>query len=108
MDLEEIISKYNGIVEWTRKIDSVLKKAKIWEKAFVDGLNLLYPLSGKTITIPTNLAATSISVDSIIIAHKLWVDEYGYRREAHCGNVDVLYPYKDEIIKIRKMKNETH
>lgn len=104
MDLEEILTKYNGIVEWTRKIDSVTEKASIWEKAFVDGLNLLYPLSGKTITIPTNRAATSISVDSIIISHKLWVDEYGYRREVHYGNVDVLYKYKDEIIK--SVKNE--
>ena len=102
MDLEEIISKYNGIAEWIRKINSVTKKAIVWEKAFVDCLNFVYPLSEKTITIPPDLAATSISIDSIIISHKLWVGEYGYRREAHCGNVDVLYQYKDEIIKNTK------
>lgn len=95
MDLEEIISKYNGIGEWIKKINSVTEKANAWQKTFGEGLDLLYPLSKKSITIPMS------SNTSIIIAHRLWIHEYGYKREIGIKVQDInrLYPYKDEIVK---------
>lgn len=101
MDLEEIISKYNGIGEWTKKIEEVTRKATAWQNTFGEGLDLIYPLSKKVISIPT----TSTS-RSILIAHRLWIYEYDHKREIGMmpHDVDFLYQYKDGIVK--NVKNE--
>lgn len=102
MDLEEIIDRYSKIVEWIKKINWAAKKANIWQKTFVDGLELLYPLSRETVTIPTSSAFRSI-----IIAHRLWIYDHFYKCEVRTTDIDLLYQYKDEIMKnVRKNKRD--